>query len=122
MYGQHYLVLMPAAGEVLIFDRSSYNRAGVERVMGFCAEQASRKFLGMAPLFEKMMIESGIILIRYWLEMSAEEQQRRLQDRINDGRKICKLSPMDLKSFSRWDEYSRARDEIFAATDATWAP
>ncbi|MFZ3202613.1 MAG: polyphosphate kinase 2 [Pseudomonas sp.] len=122
MYGQRYLVHMPAAGEVVIFDRSWYNRAGVDRVMGFCTEEASRKFLGIVPLFEKMMIESGVILIKYWLEVSAEEQQRRLEDRINDGRKIWKLSPMDLKSFSRWDEYTRARDEMFAATDTAWAP
>ncbi|WP_172147672.1 polyphosphate kinase 2 [Pseudomonas tumuqii] len=122
MYGQRYLVHMPAAGEVVIFDRSWYNRAGVDRVMGFCTEEESRKFLSIAPLFEKMMIESGIILIKYWLEVSAEEQQRRLEDRINDGRKIWKLSPMDLKSFSRWDEYTRARDEMFVATDTSWAP
>ena len=122
MYGQRYLAHMPAAGEVVIFDRSWYNRAGVERVMGFCSEDQARRFLSIVPLFEKMMIESGIILIKYWLEVSAEEQQRRLEDRIDDGRKIWKLSPMDLKSFSRWDEYTRARDEMFAATDTSWAP
>ncbi len=122
MYGQRYLAHMPAAGEVVIFDRSWYNRAGVERVMGFCSEEQAERFLNIVPLFEKMMIESGIILIKYWLEVSAEEQERRLADRINDGRKIWKLSPMDLKSFTRWDDYTRARDEMFAATDTPWAP
>ena len=122
MYGQRYLVHLPAAGEVVIFDRSWYNRAGVERVMGLCTEEQSRRFLSVVPLFEKMMIESGILLIKYWLEVSAEEQERRLADRINDGRKIWKLSPMDLKSFSRWDDYTRARDEMFATTDTPWAP
>ncbi|MCY1516589.1 Polyphosphate:ADP phosphotransferase 3 [compost metagenome] len=122
MYGQRYLAHMPAAGEVVIFDRSWYNRAGVERVMGFCSEEQSRKFLGVVPLFEKMMVESGIILLKYWLEVSAEEQTRRLQDRINDGRKLWKLSPMDLKSYGRWDDYTRARDEMFAASDSSWAP
>ncbi|MBV2134733.1 polyphosphate kinase 2 [Pseudomonas sp. MAP12] len=122
MYGQRYLAHMPAAGEVVIFDRSWYNRAGVERVMGFCTEEQTKRFLNVVPLFEKMMVESGIILIKYWLEVSAEEQQRRLEDRIDDGRKIWKLSPMDLKSFTRWDEYTRARDEMFAASDTPWAP
>ncbi|HEY6610402.1 MAG TPA: polyphosphate kinase 2 [Pseudomonas sp.] len=122
MYGQRYLTHLPAAGEVVIFDRSWYNRAGVERVMGFCTEEQAERFLNVVPLFEKMMIESGIILIKYWLEVSAEEQERRLEDRIDDGRKIWKLSPMDLKSFSRWDDYTRARDEMFAATDTSWAP
>ncbi|MFI8608811.1 polyphosphate kinase 2 [Pseudomonas sp. NPDC077649] len=122
MYAQRYLQHLPAAGEVVIFDRSWYNRAGVERVMGFCSEEQAHKFLTVVPLFEKMMVESGIILIKYWLEVSAEEQQRRLKERINDGRKIWKLSPMDLKSFSRWDDYTRARDEMFAASDTSWAP
>ncbi|MDD0843946.1 polyphosphate kinase 2 [Pseudomonas sp. Gutcm_11s] len=122
MYAQRYLQHLPAAGEVVIFDRSWYNRAGVERVMGFCSEEQSHKFLQVIPLFEKMMVESGIILIKYWLEVSAEEQQRRLEDRITDGRKIWKLSPMDLKSFGRWDDYTRARDDMFAASDSAWAP
>lgn len=113
---------MPAAGEVVIFDRSWYNLAGVERVMGFCSDEQAHKFLSVVPLFEKMIVESGIILIKYWLEVSAEEQQRRLEERIRDGRKIWKLSPMDLKSFSRWDDYTRARDEMFAASDSSWAP
>jgi polyphosphate kinase len=122
MYGQRYLQHMPAAGEVVIFDRSWYNRAGVERVMGFCSEEQTRKFLSVVPLFEKMIVESGIILVKYWLEVSAEEQQRRLEARIHDGRKIWKLSPMDLKSFTRWDDYTRARDDMFAASDSSWAP
>ncbi|MGO0631891.1 polyphosphate kinase 2 [Pseudomonas sp. SAR267] len=122
MYVQRYLPHLPAAGEVVIFDRSWYNRAGVERVMGFCSEEQSTKFLTVVPLFEKMMVESGIILIKYWLEVSAEEQTRRLQDRINDGRKLWKLSPMDLKSYTRWDDYTRARDDMFAASDSSWAP
>ncbi len=122
MYIQRYLPHFPAAGEVVIFDRSWYNRAGVERVMGFCTEEQAQGFLKIVPLFEKMMIESGIILLKYWLEVSPEEQTRRLEGRINDGRKIWKLSPMDLKSYSRWHEYTRARDEMFASTDTAWAP
>ncbi|HET6419690.1 MAG TPA: polyphosphate kinase 2 [Geobacteraceae bacterium] len=122
MYAQRYLPFLPAAGEVVIFDRSWYNRAGVERVMGFCTEEQAKKFLEVVPLFEKMMIESGIILVKYWLEVSQEEQSRRLDARIDDGRKIWKLSPMDLESYSRWYDYSRARDEMFAVTDTDWAP
>jgi polyphosphate kinase 2 len=122
MYAQRYLPHMPAAGEVVIFDRSWYNRAGVERVMGFCSEDQVQKFLKVVPLFEKLMVESGIILLKYWLEVSEAEQTRRLASRIDDGRKIWKLSPMDLKSYSRWYDYSRARDEMFAATDTDFAP
>jgi len=122
MYVQRYLPHFPAAGEVVIFDRSWYNRAGVERVMGFCTEEAAKKFLGVVPSFEKAMVESGIILLKYWLEVSPDEQTRRLEDRINDGRKTWKLSPMDIKSYNRWDDYSRARDDMFAATDTPWAP
>jgi polyphosphate kinase len=122
MYAQRYFPLLPAAGEVVIFDRSWYNRAGVERVMGFCTEKQTKRFLEVVPLFEKMMVESGIILIKYWLEVSQEEQTKRLEARIDDGRKIWKLSPMDLKSFSRWYDYSQARDEMFAASDTAWAP
>jgi polyphosphate kinase len=122
MYIQRYIAHFPAAGEVVIFDRSWYNRAGVERVMGFCTEEQARKFLSGAPLVEKAMVESGIILLKYWLEVTPEEQTRRLEDRINDGRKLWKLSPMDLKSYSRWQDYTRARDEMFAATDSAWAP
>jgi polyphosphate kinase 2 len=122
MYVQRYIPHFPAAGEVVIFDRSWYNRAGVERVMGFCSDEQAQKFLKAVPLVEKAMVESGIILIKYWLEVSPEEQTRRLEGRIHDGRKIWKLSPMDLKSYSRWYEYSRARDEMFAATDTGFAP
>jgi polyphosphate kinase len=122
MYAQRYLPHFPAAGEVVIFDRSWYNRAGVERVMGFCTEEQARGFLQVVPLFERMMISSGIILLKYWLEVSPEEQTRRLKARIGDGRKTWKLSPMDLKSYDRWDDYTKARDEMFAATDSSWAP
>ena len=122
MYAQRYLPHLPAAGEIVIFDRSWYNRAGVERVMGFCTEEQAKRFLGVVPAFEKMMIESGIILLKYWLEVSPEEQTRRLTARIDDPRKVWKLSPMDLKSYDRWDDYTRARDEMFTATDTPWAP
>jgi len=122
MYVQRYLPHFPAAGEVIIFDRSWYNRAGVERVMGFCTEEQAKRFLEMAPGVEKAMVESGIILLKYWLEVNPEEQTRRLEGRVDDGRKIWKLSPMDLQSYDRWDDYSRARDEMFAATDTPWAP
>jgi polyphosphate kinase 2 len=122
MYAQRYLPHLPAGGEVVIFDRSWYNRAGVERVMGFCTEEQAKRFLQLVPQFEKVMGESGIILLKYWLEVSPEEQTRRLEGRIDDGRKIWKLSPMDLESYSRWDDYTRARDEMFAATDTAWAP
>jgi polyphosphate kinase 2 len=122
MYVQRYLPHMPAAGEVVIWDRSWYNRAGVERVMGFCTEEQVKRFLDRVPDFEKIIVESGIILLKYWLEVSMEEQTRRLEGRIDDGRKIWKLSPMDLESYSRWYDYSRARDEMFQATDTAWAP
>jgi polyphosphate kinase len=122
MYAQRYLPHLPAAGEVVIFDRSWYNRAGVERVMGFCSEEHARHFLEVVPLFEKMMVNSGIILLKYWLEVSEEEQTRRLESRVDDGRKLWKLSPMDLKSYSRWYDYSRARDEMFEASDTGYAP
>jgi polyphosphate kinase 2 len=122
MYLQRYIRHLPAAGEVVIFDRSWYNRAGVERVMGFCTEEQAQRFLRATPLVEKAMVDSGILLFKYWLEVSPEEQTRRLESRINDARKIWKLSPMDLKSYSRWYDYSRARDEMFAATDTHFAP
>jgi polyphosphate kinase 2 len=122
MYIQRYLPHLPAAGEIVIFDRSWYNRAGVERVMGFCTDEQVRTFLKAAPMVEKAIVDSGIILLKYWLEVSPEEQTRRLKARIDDGRKIWKLSPMDLKSYSRWFDYSRARDAMFAATDTPWAP
>ena len=122
IYAQRYVPHLPAAGEVVIFDRSWYNRAGVERVMGFCTKEQSKLFLEVVPLFEKLCVQEGIILLKYWLEVSPEEQTRRLEGRIDDGRKIWKLSPMDLKSYSRWYDYTRARDEMFAATDTPWAP
>jgi len=122
MYAQRYIPHLPAAGEVMIFDRSWYNRAGVERVMGFCTEDQAKRFLEMVPSFEKVVVDSGIILLKYWLEVSPEEQTRRLEARIDDGRKTWKLSDMDLKSYSRWYEYSKARDEMFLATDTSWAP
>ncbi len=122
MYAQRYVSHLPAAGEVVIFDRSWYNRAGVERVMGFCTQDQALRFLEMVPLFEKTVVEAGIILLKYWLEVSPEEQTRRLEARIDDGRKIWKLSGMDLKSYSRWYDYSRARDEMFLASDTAWAP
>jgi polyphosphate kinase 2 len=122
MYAQRYMPHLPAAGEIVIFDRSWYNRAGVERVMGFCTEAQAKAFLQIVPTFEKLMVDSGIHLLKYWLEVSQEEQTRRLEGRIDDGRKIWKLSPMDLKSYSRWYDYSRARDDMFAATDTAWAP
>jgi len=122
IYAQRYIPHLPAAGEVVIFDRSWYNRAGVERVMGFCSEAEVKRFLEVVPLFEKLVAEEGVILLKYWLEVSPEEQARRLEGRIDDGRKIWKLSPMDLESYSRWYDYSRARDEMFAATDTVFAP
>jgi polyphosphate kinase 2 len=122
MYLQRYLPYFPAAGEIVIFDRSWYNRAGVERVMGFTEQQQVDRFLKVTPLFERIVVDSGITLLKYWLEVTPEEQTRRLEDRIEDPRKIWKLSPMDLKSYSRWYEYSRARDEMFAATDTPFAP
>jgi polyphosphate kinase len=122
MYVQRYLPHFPAAGEVVIFDRSWYNRAGVERVMGFCSEDEVFRFLRLVPLVERAMVDAGIILIKYWLEVGQEEQTRRIESRIDDPRKIWKLSPMDLKSYRRWYEYSRARDEMFAATSTEFAP
>jgi len=122
MYAQRYLPHFPAAGEVVIFDRSWYNRAGVERVMGFCTEEQAQGFLKVLPLFEKLMVDSGIILLKYWLEVSPEEQTLRLASRVDDGRKIWKLSPMDIKSYTRWDDYTKARDAMFAASDTAWAP
>jgi polyphosphate kinase 2 len=122
MYIQRYIRHLPAAGEIVIFDRSWYNRAGVERVMGFCTEEQAKHFLVMAPSVERAITESGVILLKYWLEVSEAEQTRRLESRIDDGRKIWKLSQMDLLSYSRWYDYSRARDEMFPATDSAWAP
>ncbi len=122
MYIQRYLPHLPAAGEVVIFDRSWYNRAGVERVMGFCTEEQAREFLKGIPMVEQAIVNSGTILLKYWLEVTPEEQTRRLEARIKDARKIWKLSPMDLESYSRWFDYSKARDEMFAASDTGFAP
>jgi polyphosphate kinase 2 len=122
MYIQRYLTHFPAAGEVVIFDRSWYNRAGVEPVMGFCTPEDTERFLELVPGVEKAMADEGILLLKYWLEVSPDEQTRRLKSRIDDPRKIWKLSDMDLKSYSRWYDYSRARDARFAATDTAWAP
>ena len=122
MYIQRYIPHFPAGGEVMIFDRSWYNRVGVERVMGFCTEEQAKRFLEQVPAVEKAMVDSGILLLKYWLEVSEAEQTRRLQSRIDDGRKIWKLSDMDLLSYSRWYDYSRARDEMFKETDTPWAP
>ena len=122
MYVQRYMAHFPAAGEVVIFDRSWYNRAGVERVMGFCTPEQTERFLEQVPAVERAMVDNGIILLKYWLEVSPEEQTRRLEGRINDPRKVWKLTDMDLKSYGRWDDYSRARDAMLAATDTPWAP
>lgn len=122
MYVQRYIPHLPAAGEVVIFDRSWYNRAGVERIMGFCPEKEVVHFLEMCPAFERAVIQSGVILIKYWFEVSQQEQTRRFLGRINDGRKIWKLSPMDLESHRRWYDYSRARDDMLLATDTPFAP
>jgi polyphosphate kinase 2 len=122
MYIQRYLPLLPAAGEIVILDRSWYNRAGVERVMGFTPEKTVKEFLKTVPKVERVIVDSGVILLKYWLEVSEEEQTRRLKARVDDGRKTWKLSPMDLKSFSRWYDYSRARDDMFKETDTDFAP
>jgi len=122
MYIQRYLPHFPAAGELIIFDRSYYNRAGIERVLGFCTEDQVRRFLQLCPAFEKLMVENGIRLIKYWLEVNDEEQERRFQARIDDPLRQWKLSPTDLESRRRWYDYSRARDEMLDATDTDWAP
>jgi polyphosphate kinase 2 len=122
MFFQRYMPHLPAKGEIVIFDRSWYNRAGVERVMGFCTEEQAQKFLRMTPLVEKSIVESGVHLLKYWLEVDPDEQTRRLESRINDGRKIWKLSPMDIKSYTAWNDYTRARDDMVAATHTDFAP
>ncbi len=122
MFIQRYVPHLPAAGEIVIFDRSWYNRAGVERVMGFCTDEQATKFLSTVSYVEQAIVESGIILLKYWLEVSPEEQTRRMEGRIDDPRKVWKLSPMDVESYTRWDDYSRARDAMFAASDTSWAP
>ena len=122
MYVQRYMAQFPAAGEVVIFDRSWYNRTGVEPVLGYCTPEQTERFLEMLPAVEKAMVDSGIILIKYWLNVSVEEQARRLESRIDDPRKVWKLSPTDLKSFGLRYEYCRRRDAMLAATDTAWAP
>src|SRR5271170_425968 len=122
MYIQRYIQHFPAAGEIVIFDRSWYNRALVERVMGFCTEEQAQYFLRLCPEAEDAFVRSGIILIKYWFEISPAEQTARFQSRINDGRKTWKLSPMDLESHRRWYDYSRARDDMLLATDTSYAP
>src|SRR5215471_2837487 len=122
MYIQRYMEHFPAAGEIIIWDRSWYNRAGVEHVMGFCTKSEYRKFLELCPAVEKYVVDSGIVLIKYWLEVSKKEQQRRFEARIKDPLRQWKLSPMDLESFHRWYKYSRARDRMLAATDSKFAP
>jgi polyphosphate kinase 2 len=122
MYIQRYVPHLPAAGEVVIFDRSWYNRAGVERVMGYCTDDQLHDFLTNVSGVERAMVTSGIILLKYWLEVSPDEQTRRLESRIDDPRKVWKLTDMDLKSYTHWDDYSRRRDQMFAQTDTPWAP
>ena len=121
-YFQRYVAHLPGAGEMVLFDRSWYNRAGVERVMGFCTEDEYQEFLRACPEFERMLVRSGIVLIKYWFSVSDEEQEQRFQSRIHDPTKRWKLSPMDLESRARWVEYSKAKDEMFAYTDIKQAP
>ena len=121
-YFQRYVVHLPAAGEIVLLDRSWYNRAGVERVMGFCSEEEYQEFLRSCPEFERMLVRSGIILIKYWFSVSDAEQERRFQDRLDDPTKRWKLSPMDVESRARWLDYSKAKDEMFAHTDFKQAP
>lgn len=121
-YFQRYVAHLPAAGEMVLFDRSWYNRAGVEKVMGFCTEEEYREFLRSVPEFERMLVRSGIILIKYWFSVSDEEQEKRFEDRIKDPTKRWKLSPMDLESRTRWVEYSKAKDQMFAHTDIKQVP
>ncbi|GAB2538539.1 polyphosphate kinase 2 [Brachybacterium huguangmaarense] len=120
-YFQRYIQHLPAAGEIVIMDRSWYNRAGVERVMGFCTETQYHRFLRQAPDFERMLVEDGIRLIKYWFSVSDEEQEARFRSRAEDPMRRWKLSPMDVQSISRWEDYSRAKDAMFAATDTPWA-
>ncbi len=121
-YFQRYVAHLPSAGEMVMFDRSWYNRAGVERVMGFCSDAEYEEFLRSCPEFERMLVRSGILLIKYWFSVSDEEQEKRFQDRINDPTKQWKLSPMDVEARSRWVEYSKAKDQMFAYTDIKQAP
>jgi polyphosphate kinase 2 len=121
-YFQRYVPHLPAAGEIALFDRSWYNRAGVERVMGFCTAEEYRRFLHQAPIFERMLVEDGILLRKYWFSVSDEEQEARFRSRLDDPMRRWKLSPMDLESISRWEDYSRAKDDMFVHTDTTVAP
>ena len=122
MYLQRYVPHFPAGGEIVIFDRSWYNRAGVEPVMGYCTPEETEYFLESVGIFEQAMVHAGIHLIKYWIEVSEEEQTKRLQARVDEPGKIWKLSPMDLKSYTRWYDYSRARDRMFEKSDTEWAP
>ena len=121
-YFQRYVEHLPSAGEIVIFDRSWYNRAGVERVMGFCSPDEYRRFLHQCPIFERLLVEDGILLRKYWFSVSAAEQERRFRRRLDDPMRRWKLSPLDLESLSRWDDYSRAKDEMFVHTDLPEAP
>lgn len=121
-YFQRYVSHLPAAGEIALFDRSWYNRAGVERVMGFCTDEEHTEFLHSCPQFERMLLRSGIILIKYWFSVSDKEQEKRFLERLNDPTKHWKLSPMDLESLTRWVEYSKAKDEMFSYTDVKESP
>lgn len=122
VYTQRYMRHFPAAGEIVLFDRSWYNRAGVERVMGFCSDAELEGFFAACPFFELMIVKSGIRLIKYWFDVGMEEQERRFRDRVGDPRKVWKLSPMDVESYRRWYDYSRARDEMLEKTDVEYAP
>jgi len=122
MYMQRYMAHFPSAGEIVIFDRSWYNRAGVERVMGFCTDEQYKAFLKLCPTVEKYIVDAGILLIKYWLEVGKKEQHRRFEARLKDPLRQWKLSPMDLESFRRWYDYSRARDKMLEATDTKYAP
>ena len=122
MYVQRFMPHLPAAGEIVIFDRSWYNRAGVERVMGFCTPEQLRGFLSVTPFVERIMVDGGLILIKYWLEVSKDEQARRFARRVGDPMRQWKLSPMDIESWRRWDEYTEARDDMLKATDTPYAP
>jgi len=122
LYIQRYIEHFPAAGEVIVFDRSWYNRAGVETVMGFCTKEQQKTFLRLCPMFERQAIQNGITLVKYWLEVGNEEQKRRFESRINDRLRQWKLSPMDLPSRERWYDYSRARDQMLDATDTEESP
>ena len=122
MYMQRYVAHFPAAGEVVLFDRSWYNRAGVERVMKFCSTEEYERFLEYTPIFERSMVDNDVVLIKYWFDVGMVEQERRFRARIEDPRKVWKLSPMDVESYNRWYDYSRARDDMITATSTDYAP